>query len=204
MLEGRISLDVDGVLADFLSRFYEEANRIRPGTFPATYRKVSWAFSADPNLSKSFINKVWRQIDEIEDFWTTLKPLGRSIQDVVRFIDANPRLDIFFVTSRRPTKGGSVACQTARWLSFFGAYNFRTQVIAAPSGEDKAGIYAALKITHSLDDCAANVPVGLENHRGILFRRPWSGDGTGNEKGLEYVNTVAEYFDIVRKDLEVT
>ncbi len=209
----KIAVDCDGVLASFTDGFACVANRLYPGTFPNGYVQRTWNFEEMPelNLTKSKVNKVWREIRKNEvDFWLGLNPMIFEVNALHVFLTSEERkakeIQVFYVTSRVPSAGMSVLRQTKRWLAKQLLWDRSCTCIVKPSGVTKAEIYRALDIRFSIDDHWENVPEPWiltcsdivhtkgEGHRGFLLARPWN---EGHREGLEIVETMQEYLKAV-------
>ncbi len=207
----RISVDVDGVLANFTAGFARVANIIAPGTFPPDYdplvHQTDWEFDkTELGVSRSLVNKTWNVIrDEAENFWLSLPTFQKEVHALHQFLESAPNdLEVFFITSRVPSQGLTVLAQTQKWLRRYKLLRLGSSVIVKPQEVPKAVIYEALGIACSVDDYWPNVPTGLvtilgpkaEQHRGYLLARAWN---EKHREDLEVVNSLEEYFEKVVK-----
>lgn len=209
----KIAVDVDGVIADFTPGFARVANRLYPCTFPPNHVQRSWNFEETPelNLTKAKVSLVWDEIRNNEkNFWLGLAPILPERRALYDFLTSDERkakqIEVFYVTSRIPSTGDSVARQTRRWLKLNYVWDKGCTCIVKPSGITKAEIYRALNIRYSVDDYWVNVPepwIHTESdvvyeegsgHHGFLLARPWNED---RRQGLEVVETLEEYFKAV-------
>jgi len=198
----RISVDVDGVLANFTAGFARVANLIKPGTFPSDFdpmKNQDWDFNY---IGKSLVNKTWDTIrDVVENFWLGLPTCQKEVHALHQFLESAPNdVEVFFVTSRVPSQGLTVLAQTQKWLRRYKLLRLGSSVIVKPRGVKKATIYEALGITCSVDDYWPNVPTGIDYlsavqpHYGYLLARAWN---EKHRKDLEVVNSLEEYFEKV-------
>jgi len=193
----KIALDCDGVLANFIKAFVEEANTLFPGRFlnPGEYaanEHKTWDFPPDL-LSKAETNKVWEKIKRTTDWWLKLDAFSDNVGALAVFFYTHKHDDIYIVTSRVETEGHSVAWQTERWLMACGVSPMHNYlgVIMCPNSDHKVELYDYMGIEASIDDRAETVEIcdHLPNHRAYLLDRPWN--VTANVK--HRVPTVAQY-----------
>jgi hypothetical protein len=202
----RISVDVDGVLANFTAGFARVANTIEPGTFPSDYdaliHQTDWNFEAI-GVPKALVNKTWDMIrDNVENFWLSLSTFQKEAHELHQFLESAPNdVEVFFVTSRVPSQGLTVLAQTQKWLRRYKLLRLGSSVIVKPRGVKKEQIYETLGITCSVDDYWPNVPSGrwmdhVEEkwHHGYLLARAWN---EKHREDLEIVNSLEEYFEKV-------
>ena len=200
----RISVDVDGVLANFTLGFARVANTIVPGTFPPDFDSVKntdWDFKY---IGEELVNKTWATIRyKTENFWLSLSTCQKEVHALHQFLESAPNdVEVFFVTSRVPSQGLTVLAQTQKWLRRYKLLRLGSSVIVKPRGVKKSVIYEALGIASSVDDYWPNVPTGLvtilgpksEKHHGYLLARAWN---EKHRKDLEVVNSLEEYFEKV-------
>lgn len=203
----RISVDVDGVLANFTAGFARVANSIEPNTFPPDYdaliHQTDWNFE-DIGVPEALVNKTWATIRyETENFWLGLPTFPKEVHELHQFLESVPNdVEVFFVTSRVPSQGLTVLAQTQKWLRRYKLLRLGSSVIVKPRGVKKSVIYEALGIACSVDDYWPNVPTGLvtilgpkaEKHHGYLLARAWN---EKHREDLEVVNSLEEYFEKV-------
>jgi hypothetical protein len=97
-------------------------------------------------------DRVWRTIESTPDFWTTLKPLEDGAVKRLYQLTGELNWEIFFVTQRPATAGGTVQWQTHKWLVEQG---FATpSVIPLSGGRGKAA--SALRFDYLIDDTPQN------------------------------------------------
>jgi FMN phosphatase YigB (HAD superfamily) len=97
-------------------------------------------------------DRVWRTIEATPNFWTTLKPLENGSIKRLYDLTGEHNWEVFFITQRPATAGGTVQWQTHKWLVEQG---FRTpSVIPLSGGRGKAA--SALKLDFLVDDTPQN------------------------------------------------
>jgi 5' nucleotidase, deoxy (Pyrimidine), cytosolic type C protein (NT5C) len=160
----RIGFDMDGTLADLASAYAEVENRL----FGAATEEVEpepeereAEQKAEPGISERrsrprdsayHRDRVWRTIEATANFWMTLKPIDESAIKRLYRLTGEYSWEVFFITQRPATEGGTVQWQTHKWLVDQG---FLTpSVIPLSGGRGKAA--AALRLDYLVDDTAQN------------------------------------------------
>jgi len=141
--------------------------------------------------------RVWRAIEATPDFWTTLKPLERDA--IVRLYQLTLELkwEVFFITQRPATAGGTVQWQTHTWLveQGFKAPN----VIPLSGGRGKAA--AALRLDYLIDDTPQNCMDVLSDSsaRSILLVSPDDprAESSARRLGIGVAQNVHEVLDLL-------
>jgi hypothetical protein len=156
----RIAFDMDGTLADLSSsyadverRLFGAADEDAKHPAPEVREQEQHAASADarPPTSRSR-NDVWRAIEATPNFWTTLKPLEKGAVKRLYQLTGELNWEVFFITQRPATAGGTVQWQTHTWLVDEG---FKTpSVIPLSGGRGRAA--AALRLDFLVDDTPQN------------------------------------------------
>ena len=96
--------------------------------------------------------RVWRAIEATPNFWTTLKPLESGVVERLYKLTEELGWEVFFITQRPATAGGTVQWQTQKWLVEHG---FATpSVIPLSGGRGRAA--AALRLDYLVDDTPQN------------------------------------------------
>jgi len=203
----KISIDVDGVIADFVSGFTKIANRRYPNLFPPGYVQRRWHFEAnDVGCTKEMVDQVWADIQREPHFWLNLS-LYNSKEAIAlkNFLAENyGKVDVYYVTSRVPSGGNSVLWQTQAWLKDFHLFSDSCSVIVKPQGVRKEEIYEAVGIGWSVDDYIENIPIDLTatEHKGYLIKRPWNAEhweGEYKSENLLTVDSMEDYLNKVRQ-----
>jgi 5'(3')-deoxyribonucleotidase len=177
MIPLRIAFDMDGTLADLSSayaeieeRLYgaelaeherpapearEEEQHVQDGPPPAATtrdnRRVS-EHRASLRSASRHRDRVWRAIEETPNFWTTLKPLENGAIERLYQLTGEHNWEVFFVTQRPATAGGTVQWQTHTWLVEHG---FSTPSVIPLSG-GRGRCAGALQLDYLIDDTPQN------------------------------------------------
>lgn len=168
----RISIDLDGVVANFVQRVIDITG------LPKGYEPPDWDFS--DVFTKEQLKEVFKNIREINDFWKDMPEYARNVDQLKEFLGTEVGHEVYFITSRTATEGDSVSMQTEEWLMDCGICPHRNfyAVIAVDSPSKKRPIIEALNIEVSVDDYGPTVEQcsTIPNHRAYLLDRPWNRD----------------------------
>ena len=170
----RIAFDMDGTLADLSSAYAEvEEGLFGSGTTehdrpaPETREQEQHAENETPaatigdkprperrsmRRSSRHREQVWHAIEETPDFWTTLKPLEPGVVKRLYDLTCEHNWEVFFITQRPATAGGTVQRQTHAWLV---EYGFATPSVIPLSG-GRGRCAAALHLDYLVDDTPQN------------------------------------------------
>lgn len=141
-----IGIDVDGVCADFSSKFLEMA-RERYGRPPQGFVQTRWDFNEA--LSDTEIEALWDEIKATKNWWLTLKPMPDT--DLLSHYWRDYK--IYFITHRVETAGLPCEVQTALWLE----REFGLPDATVIADRYKGCVIAGLGIKVFLDDKPSNV-----------------------------------------------
>lgn len=189
----RISIDLDGVVANFVRRVAEMT-----GLSP-DYQPPDWDFS--DVLTKEQLSEVFKTIRTIDDFWSDLPTYPDNVQSLQEFLKQERGHEIYYLTSRISTKGNNVSDQTEEWLFdnvqsgvLYYKENFQA-VIAVDSAAKKRCIIEALNIEVSVDDYGPTIEQcsTIPNHKAFLLDRPWNRD---KDYGNRIFN-LEQFFNVV-------
>lgn len=189
----KIAIDCDGVLADFIAAFCEEANGIWPGKFPRGYVQTRWDF--DPTvITKAEVSQVWDRIKATPDWWLRLNAITSNVGALAIFFHTHVCHDVWIVTSRMPTIGQTVAYQTYLWIRACGVdpvHNY-LGVLPVENWHDKKKIYKFAQIDFSVDDKTETVEDcdTLAGHKAFLLDQPWNQAA----KVKRRITTLTEFF----------
>jgi hypothetical protein len=210
----RIGLDVDGVLANFASAYYDCEARLfgadnvhsRPGdpenqptddvvsTRPVESPENAGTRPQEPRRRR---DAVWQAIRESNDFWTMLKPIEEGAVARLYALTRQHQWEVFFIVQRPASRGDSVQRQTQRWLAAQG-FEFPS-VLTIPGSRGAAA--AALRLDYHVDDSARNC-IDVKAHsaaKPILVVDPSDAPTIASAQKLDIgtVSGVAEWLDIL-------
>lgn len=142
----KIGVDVDDVLADFLSRF--KTLSVAYTGKPESYwtDPVDWEFS-NFNYSPDEFKFLWWVVASTDNFWLSLEKLPYTSEL------SKMRFHPIFITSRLQTKGDSVELQTATWLKEKFGIEYPTVIV---THEAKGELVKHLGLRAFIDDKAKN------------------------------------------------
>jgi hypothetical protein len=176
MIPLRIAFDMDGTLADLRSAYAEVEERlfgvadadhvqpapeVREAEQHAEAEADTAAEKAEPSQSERRLlarratrhrERVWRTIEATPNFWTTLKPLEDGAVKRLYQLTGEYNWELFFVTQRPATAGGTVQWQTHKWLVDQGFHT--PSVIPLSGGRGRAA--SALRLDYLVDDTPQN------------------------------------------------
>lgn len=138
----KIGLDIDDVLAEFVPRFRRECRELF-GIPEQDIEPTDWGWS-NFGLSDAEINAVWRKINNTHNFHESLD----RKEDAYGLSYIQGRNTLFFLTTRRQTKGDPVEVQTYRWLQAKFEIAHPTVLVSAKKPE----LAAALELDVFIDD----------------------------------------------------
>jgi FMN phosphatase YigB (HAD superfamily) len=169
----RIAFDMDGTLADLSSAYAEveerlfgaadeEAKHPAPEVREQEQQGAPAADNGEPEpredrrratrMRTRSRDQVWKAIEATPNFWTTLKPLEEGAVQRLYQLTGELNWEVFFITQRPATAGGTVQWQTHKWLVEQG---FNTpSVIPLSGGRGRAA--AALRLDYLIDDTPQN------------------------------------------------
>lgn len=184
----RISIDIDGVLADFVGGAVSLANLELDMKLPRDYQPVDWDFS--DAFTKTQFSALWKEIFAFPLFWYTLYPYRENLAALRDYLKET-KDDVYYVTARKETDGMSGKRQSQYWLEDHGIKNWGS-VIAVDKPEDKLALFKDLKIDSSIDDYGPTIEAvnKIPGHMGYLLSRSWNADKDYGPR----VNTLQDYF----------
>lgn len=188
-----VGIDIDGVLADFGSAFYQLLDSLEPGVSPhgvwedGRFHPDTW-YWAEEVYSSDAIRKAWQMVaDPAQHFWRRLDCTPEA-GDLIRALRG---YEVYAITVR---SGTTAYQQTREWLDTHG---FDGSLLIARGL--KGYLAAGLGLTHFLDDNVENcesVRHLSPSTRVWLARRRynrWFSDADAAAEGIEVANTVAPF-----------
>ncbi len=172
----KISIDIDGVLANFVEGAVRVANNLWPNRVPKNY---SWD-NYDGVFSKEEWSIIWNEIKNDSHFWELRPTYEENVKALREFLANESDHEIYYVTSRVTVTGRPVAIQTEQWLvnnSIWPCQNYHAVIPVIEPGLKKF-VMADLGIQASIDDLGSTVEEckDVKGHKAFLLDRPWNRD----------------------------
>ena len=191
----RIGIDVDGVIADFVTAFLEDAETLFKRPMPRA-TQTTWDFEDSLDITKDEVAQVWKHITASQN-WFLLRP--KAIPHVVTFLqDLAIKHELYFVTSRKDTVGYTAKEQTEFFLNGLGI-DFPTVLANFNKGE----IAAALKLHAFIDDYPKNAEIIAAKSsatKGFLMNATYNQDYKGPwERVASFEEFAAKIEDIANE-----
>jgi hypothetical protein len=214
----RIGFDMDGVLADFASAYYDVEVRLfgpeaptPPGdpekeeseeSVPQREAAVAQDAGQRPPFRRRH-DSVWQAIRATPDFWTTLQPTDPGAVKRIHEMMLRHRWEVFFITQRPATEGETVQRQTQKWLVAQG-FDLPSVIVIHGSRGAAAG---AMRLDYHVDDSPTNcIDVKSESNARPLLIVP-DGDAatvvSARKLGIGSARTIGECLDILEQATKV-
>lgn len=198
----------DGVVANFSRAFEQLLIELHGNKFPEKHwQPTDWDYT-ESGYSKEEMSAAWEALHKIDRFWEAVPSYLDSIEAILNFFK-DPAIfqdvEVFYVTKRAYSSGGSIMKQTTNWLVAKRVFWPNCSVISVPDGYNKPDIYKALGIHFSIDDYYENLPkrkitlVDGKIHQAYLLERSWNKDYRKKYPKVLSVKNLKEYFDIVKE-----
>jgi 5' nucleotidase, deoxy (Pyrimidine), cytosolic type C protein (NT5C) len=156
----RVAIDLDGTIADLSRAMHDIAKR--------KFRKLQDAETAEPppsddvegalpverptlndlDLSPSDLDRLWRHVLRIRNFWTTLDETEPGIVARIQQLADERRWEVLFITTRPLAAGATTQVQSQEWLVSKG---FRCPSVYVVKGS-RGKVAAALDLDAVIDD----------------------------------------------------
>lgn len=166
----RLGIDCDGVLCNFSKRYAEYAKKLCMLNLDISQQR-EWSFQSI-GVSPAQDDLIWQEIKNTPNFWRWLEPLPGAWS----LFWAQHKYELFFITSRVPTVGRSVAHQTAEWLKIHHDILYPT-VLVADLPSQKIPLALNLGIDAFVDDKPSTIKsmrnAGLSAY---IFDQPYNGE----------------------------
>jgi uncharacterized HAD superfamily protein len=186
----KVGLDIDGVLADFISpflRFMEQYG----GNGPIDPESITdLSFSDHPFLSNEIVTECIQSVSNDPKFWQQLAPLPSAEQ--WKLLDDLSRQErLVFVTHRYERESYSIHEVTCDWLKQHG--------IAQPAvyftQSYKSELIRKLKIELFVDDRHENCRDVAENTGAVVLMPHRTYNHSFNHPRVQRIQNLAELFD---------
>jgi uncharacterized HAD superfamily protein len=184
-----IGLDIDGVLADFVSPFLLVLEgRTGCGPIdPQTY--VDLNFSGHPGLSKEIVTECVMKISNDPKFWEQLSPLPST--DQWKLLDGLSRQQkLIFVTHRYECDNYSIHEVTCDWLKQHGV----SRPVVYFTQKQKSDLITSLKVELFVDDRHENCRDVAENTEAVVLMPHRSYNQSFNHPRVQRIQDLNELF----------
>ncbi len=171
----KVGFDIDAVFANFVKSFTTFANKVHgtPIINHSTERK-SWYLKDEYPLSEEELKNLWEKFLDLENVYEEFEL--EDEEDFKAFLDFvnkhDTKIEIFFITARRNTKGKSVEEQTKSWFEKHG-YNDAKVFVAFEKGSKAK----ELKLDFFIDDKPHHVVEVLKScfkTKAYLLHKPYN------------------------------
>ena len=219
MLPLRIAFDMDGTLADLHSAYARVEDQLFEGTEVEHERpapevreveqhdtETAPEAGASPSSgdrrrsirsTSQHRDRVWKAIEATPDFWTTLAPIDAGAIERLYQLTCEHQWEVFFITQRPVTAGGTVQWQTHKWLVEHGFA--MPSVIPLSVSRGKAA--SALRLDYLVDDTPQNCVDVLADSstRAILLVDPDDplADRSARRLGIGTAHNIQEALDLL-------
>lgn len=188
----RVGVDIDGVLADFNTRFIEAVIAVTgKDLFPLhPFAIPTWDYPQHYGYTHEEVSDVWKTITANRAFWMTLPPYLGAM-DLIAWLREKSQegyFDLYFITSR---PGVMAKYQTEVWLSVHSGDIAWTPTVLISS--QKGQCADALRLTHYIDDRWENCH-DVEAHTTatvFLLDQPWN--QTPEPGAVQRIEDISEF-----------
>lgn len=151
-------------------------------------------------LKHDEIHTVLAETFKVPYLWQNLAPLNGTLE--LQKLLPSLKADVYYVTQRPKSPGGSSLEQTSYWLESFNLLKANTSVIVVTDSKRKREIYKALDIKFSIDDREDTVrdlfyDPPVPDHQPFLLNQTWNKNYAKHEDDLPRVNSVTEFLEKV-------
>lgn len=188
----RIVCDVDGVLANFVTGFNRLLSKVGPVYVDDGFVPRQWSWAGD-GIPAEQVQSAWDMVPETENFWLFLPPYPAA-DDLAR-LSRSYGDDVYLLSSRVDTPGGSALSQTSAWVETIGCRGDRFSTIISIGARNKAAVAKAVQADVSLDDWTPNVRrlSKIAGHHAFLLDRPWN--SKARDLDPVRVASIGEFFE---------
>jgi hypothetical protein len=196
----RIGFDMDGVVADFATAFREIEARLfgqEAGDAPEGPDEEEAHEGRRLLETRRRRDRIWEEIRGTPDFWTTLKPSSDGAVRRALDLTVAHGWEVFFITQRPATAGGTVQRQSQRWLVEHG---FDLPSVLAIGGR-RGALAAALRLDYHVDDNVQHcLDVAADSKARTILVAPDSTDRavlSARKLGIAVASGIDEALDIL-------
>lgn len=195
----KLGIDVDGVLADFNSRFIERVIRVTGRDLfpPRPFEIPTWNYPEVYGYTSAEIAAVWEGIKTDGVFWTSLPPYPNTVP-AMAFLERRITYgdDVYFITAR---PGVGAKRQTERWLNARWPHILNpvsTVLITPHKGLAAQTLGLDIYIDDRWENCLETATMHWKGQpptcRTFLMNRPWNAEFDAAAEGITRVNSVTE------------
>lgn len=208
----RVAFDLDGTLADMASALAVEAEKLfgsvstqsdpDPPASPEAPEETRE--SVTPVLSRFTLTdqqraRLWRHVEKIPDFWTTLAETEPGIVDRIAKVSAARRWEVIFLTTRPLVAGATTQLQSQQWLDAHGFKWPSVYVVQRSRGR----IADALALDAVVDDRTENcIDVATQSKAQAILVHPESDRSPlpgARQLGVRVVASISEALALLEK-----
>lgn len=170
----KIGVDVDGVLADFVTAYNEVILKHTSIIIPPpsdSYPDV-WEYDVAAGLTPEQLKTIWADIIKRPHFWGMLHALPGVPNALWKLSRLREEHDIYFITSR---PGARAKYYTEMWLAWHGFD--KATVIITGKAKDKGLIAQGLGLDIFIEDNATNLATVMDHVpelEGYLIDKPYN------------------------------
>lgn len=195
-----ISLDLDGVLADFSQSAFLIMQGILGPSLVGSPPPAYWNW-ADLGATLDDVNEMWRRIRLTPDWYFKLYPLPGLIDLRAALIrGAFVGHELIFTTSRGDTKGRSAREQSEAWIELFTGLRKPT-VYVVPHQTSKPELLRTLEVDAHLDDYPPTVLGSKHFCISRLLRQKWNRHDE-QSYSIPAVSSVRDFFREIGLDTQ--
>lgn len=182
----RVLLDIDGIIADFVS-WYRLVAEMELQRDLEVVDPENWDIGIQLGLVEHERDRVWEATKRMSAAY--IRPYAESLEPV-RLLLSDPRVDVYFVTASLVGNATWEHCRR-RWLDrYFGEEASKHLVFTSEKYIVTGDVF--------VDDKASSVHVWAAHHpqgMGVVWARPWN---IGQEGALKRTDSWVELLGIVR------
>lgn len=195
-----LSIDMDGVLSHFTHGFVRIINRVYPEkNLPDDFEPVDWAYSSV--LQPDEFHALWEELKGTKNFWQNLPQYPENTRPLAYFLDETRRqCNVYYITSRMDTKGGTALVQTKNWLRERSLFLDNCSLIIVRDPKEKQTMLKGVGAAYSIDDYLPTVVAAqaIPDHEAWLMHRMWNSED--RPEGMKVASVFTDYLNaILRK-----